>query len=246
MNRVVLESRHKFVYYDNESINGLRELEYEYPAKVNSEEPVVVYIQDDSLPKVDTKLVLDKDRIIVFHCHYYELLIFLAIINQLANQIEHSELNNRLERVFKLCSHIGKSEIKDIDTLRDLLIESKNIYKEAYLEYMNSGKCDFYDKVPIPFIMMDSMIQVVKKALDLKKHFSLLLEFREDMSIYTCRAINDHIASRCNGYLSMNVLLHSDSEWKSYYANNGQFIQDTHDYTEKDFRKHKSRKREYT
>lgn len=244
IDRVVWEIRHKFVYYDDESINLLRELEGVYPFKIDSEEPIVVYIKDSGLPKLDTKFVLSKDIVKIFHEHYYQLLIFSEIINNISNKIEEEELNNRLGRIFKLCSCMGREKIKDIATLKRLLVESRKMYVEAYLDYMKNEKTDFYDRVPIPFVMIDNVIIALKEKLGSKKYFCIMLELDEDISIYNCMAINDYIASRCNGYLSMNVLLHSDSEWKFYYANNGQFIQDVHDYTEVDLRKHKIRKKD--
>ena len=241
MDRVVWDSWHKFVYYDDESIGNLRLLEGVYFPKIDSEEPIIIYVMDEGLPKVDTTLKLDSYRIGFIYEHYYEIVIFLAIIDKIANYIEHSELNTRLKSLFRLCSCIRKEEINDINTLRTMLIDSKNMYKDGYIEYMETGKTDFYNNVPIPFIMMDCMIPDLKKAIGLNKYFSFMLEFDGDISIYTCKAINDYIASRCTGYLSMNVLLHDDSEWKTWYSNNGQFIQETHDYTEIDLRKQKTK-----
>lgn len=241
MNRVVWESWHMFVYYGDESIGTLKKLKNEYPAKMNSDEPIVVYVKDKQLPKLDTKLKLDGYRINIFHEHYYELLIFLSIIDTIVNQIDNDKLNSVFKGVFRLCSSISKRKINDVNTLRTLIIESMNMYREAYLEYMETGKCDFYDKVPIPFVMMDSLVPLIKESINLKKHFSLMIEFDGDISIYTCRAINDYVASRCTGYLSMNVLLHDDSEWKSWYSNNGQFVECIHDYSVIDLRKNKIR-----
>lgn len=245
MNRVVLESRHKFVYYDYETIDLLRLAEYYYPVSIDSEEPIVIYILDCELPKVDTSLKLDKHIIKSFHDRYYELLIFLEIISKIADNIDNDELNKRLGRLFKLCSSIGtKHEINDIKTLRNLLVDSKYMYRDAYIEYMETGKLDFYDKVPIPFIMMDNLLESLKKNIGLEKYFSVFIDLGTDLSIYTCMSINNYIASRCNGYLSMNVLVDKYDEWKHYYASNGQFIQDVHDYTEVDFTTNKKRIRQ--
>lgn len=241
MDRVVWESWHMFAYYDDESIESLRNLRNEYPAKMNSDEPIVVYVKDKKLPKLDTKLKLDGYRINIFHEHYYELLIFLSIIDTIVNQIDNDELNTVFKGLFRLCSMISKRKINDINTLRTLIIDSMNMYKEGYLEYMENGKCDFYNKVPISFVMMDNFVPLIKESIGLKRHFSLMMEFDSDISIYTCRAINNYIASRCTGYLSMNVLLHDDSEWKSWYSNNGQFVEYVHDYSVIDLRKNKIR-----
>ena len=44
VDRVVFDSRHKFVYYDFESIDWLRELSNEYVARIGSTEPIVIHI----------------------------------------------------------------------------------------------------------------------------------------------------------------------------------------------------------
>ena len=125
-----------------------------------------------------------------------------------------------------------------------MLIDSKNMYKEAYTEYITTGVYgDFYGKVAIQFVLIDSIISILKDKINLKKYFSIMLEFSGEVTQLTSMAINDYIASRCNGYLSMNALLPNDNSWKCYYANNGQYIQNVHDYTEIDFRKNKKRER---
>ena len=118
------------------------------------------------------------------------------------------------------------------------------MYKEAYTEYITTGSYnEFYSKVPIPFVMMNSILPILKEKIGLEKHFNILLELKGDISKWTSRAINNYIASRCNGYLSMNVLLENENDWKSYYANNGQLIEWCHDYTDIDLRIGKKRTR---
>ena len=192
------------------------------------------------MPNIDTTLELNKDIIKNFHNRYYELLIFLEIIDRITNNIDNSVLNNKLKRVFRLCSSV-ENDIDDIRIFRSLLIDSKYMYRDAYVEYMESGKLDFYDKVPIPFIMMDIIIPRIKEAIRLEKYFSILIDIDKDKTIYDCMAINNYIASRCNGYLSINVMIDKYDNWKSYYASNGQFIQNIHDYTEVDCTHNKTR-----
>lgn len=240
MDRVVLESRHKFVYYDDKSIEYLRKLENEYFPKINSSEPVVIYIKDGGLPKMNSFLKSDDYIVNVFYERYYELLIFSSIIDTLINYIDIKELNVRLKMIFRMFSYISKSKIEDVYALKETLIYSINMFKNGYIKYMKTGKLDFYDKVPIPFIMLDNVLSDLKKFLGFDKCFSLMLEFEGDISKYSNKAINNYIASRCNGYLSMNVLLQDDSDWKCWYANNGQFIEYIHDYTVVDFRKNKT------
>ena len=242
IDRVIWESRHKFVYYDYETKDYFIDLDCVYKAKLNSNYPIVISIYDEGLPNIDTTLELDKEIIKSFHNRYYELLIFLGIVDHITNYIDNNELNKRLGRLFKLCSSIGTDkDIDDIRILRSLLIDSKYMYRDAYTLYMESGKLDFYDKVPIPFIMMDGFVSNIKKAIGLDKYFCVLIDLDKDKTIYDCMAINNYIASRCNGYLSINVMLNKYDNWKSYYSSNGQLIQSIHDYTEVDCTYNKTR-----
>ena len=238
IDRVIWESRHKFVYYDYETKDRFIDLDCVYKAKLDSTHPIVISIYDEGLPNIDTNLKLDKEVIKSFHNRYYELLIFLEIIDDITNHIDNDVLNKRLKRVFRLCYD---NDIDDIRMFRSLLIDSKYMYRDAYVEYMESGKLDFYDKVPIPFIMMDIIIPRIKEAIRLEKYFSILIDIDKDKTIYDCMAINNYIASRCNGYLSINVMLNKNDNWKSYYSSNGQFIQYIHDYTEVDCTCNKTR-----
>ena len=244
VDRVVSDSFHKFIYYDDESISSLRSLENEYVPKVNSSEPIVVYVSDLGLPKLDTTLDLDSYRITIFHERYWELSIVLAIIERLMSHIDVSELNNRLIETFRLFSFISKRKIKDVNTLRDMLYDSKNMFRDGFLEYMKTGKIEFYDKVPIQFVMIDNMLSHIKSDLGLERHFTFMVDVNEEIDKYTCKSINDYVASRCTGYLSMNILLNRDTVWKSWYSNNGQLVEYIHDYIELDLTKHIIRSRD--
>ena len=240
IDRVIWESRHKFVYYDYETKARFIDLDCVYKSELDSIHPIVICIYDEGLPNIDTTLKLDKEIIKSFHNRYYELLIFLEIIDDITNNIDNDMLNKKLKRVFRLCSNL-ENDIDDIRVFRSLLIDSKYMYRDAYIEYMETGKLDFYDKVPIPFIMMDNIIPMIKKAIGLEKYFSVLIDLDKDKTVYDCMAINNYIASRCNGYLSINVLLNKNDNWKSYYSGNGQLIERIHDYTEVDCTYNKTR-----
>ena len=228
---IVLESRHKFVYYDENNKNKILDMISRYPARIDSDSPILVYVQDDGLPKIDNKLGLNKDKIKSIHNNYYSLLIFFSIIDTLIKNIDIDILNSRLKRTFEFCSYNNKEEIRDVVTLRDKLLKSKNDYRDAYIKYMETGELDLFDKLEIPFVIIDSLVENLKQEISLMENFSLLLDLGNDLSIYNYMSVNNYIASRCNGYLSMNVLC-GDNEWGYYYTSNGQFIEYVHDYTE--------------
>lgn len=241
IDRVVWESRHKFVYYDEDTKSDILDMVSRYPAKLDSEEPIVVYISDSGLSKIDSKLDLNKYKIRSFHDRYFELLIFLAIVDTLIKNIDKDILNEKLSRMFRLCSYTAKKKINDVIELREMLSRSIDSYKEAYVKYQETGELDFYETIEFPFLMMYNSLECLKEEINLKKYFALLIEIDNDTS-YNHMAINGYIASRCNGYLSVNVLL-NDYDWKYYYSSNGQLIEYIHDYTVVDLRKNKVKKR---
>lgn len=135
IDRVVLESRHKFVYYDDNK-DKILDMVSRYPARIDSDSPILVYVQDNGLPKIDNKLELDKYKIKSIHNNYYSLLIFLSIIDTLIKNIDIDILNSRLKGTFEFCSYNNKEEIRDVVTLRDKLLKSKNDYRDAYIKYI--------------------------------------------------------------------------------------------------------------
>lgn len=235
IDRVVWDSWHNFVYYDELDKCKILEDISRHDVKLNSKKPIVIYICDDGLPVVNNDIKVDKYRIEFFHRRYYELLILLSIIDKLIESIDIDDLNSRFRRVFYLLS--DNVDINDVIVLRGLLDKCKNIYKQEYVNYIENGILgDFYNDLEISNIIIDMIIPCIKRSIGLEKYFSLLIDVDREMSIYNQMSINDYISSRCTGYLSINVLL-SKYNWEYYYNSNGQFIQNVHDYNEIDLRR---------
>lgn len=241
---IISESRHKFVYFDG-SEDTFSHIEKKYPAVIDSSDPIAVYVKDSGIPRAFVRypeVKLDRDMIISYHNRYYEILIFSSIIDTLFGQIDESILNKRMKRVFELCSMGSKSKIKNVSMLREYLIKSKDMYKNKYYDYIKTGRMDFYDEIPIPYVIIDMLVPTLKECLGFNGYFSLLLEVDDNISLQSEMAINDYISSRCNGYLSVNILL-SGNEWSYYYNSNGIVIERVHDYGEVNLRKDKIRKK---
>jgi len=241
MDRVVWNSWHKFVYYDElDKVKILDELS-KYNAKLNSSEPIVVYICDGGLPNVNEDIQVDRYRVEFFHYRYYELLIVLSIIDKLIESIDRDVLNSRFKRLFHLL--FDNVDINDVIELRNILDKCKNIYKREYVNYINTGILgDFYSDLEISNVIIDMIIPCIKKSIGLEKYFSLFIDVDSNLSIFNEISINDYIGSRCTTYLSINMLI-SKYDWKCYYSSNGQFIQNVHDYSEIDLRRNKVKSR---
>ena len=235
MGRVIWDSWHKFVYYDDIDKCKILDDLSKYKVNLDSKEPIVIYINDLGLPKVNEDVEVDRYRIEFFHHRYYELLILLSIIDKLIESIDIDVLNSRFKRLFHLLS--DNVDISDVMVLRELLDKCKNIYKREYIKYINTGILgDFYSDLEISNVIIDMIVPCIKKSIGLEKYFSLLIDVDSEISKYNEMSINDYIASRCTGYLSVNILL-SKYEWKYYYSSNGQFIENIHDYSEINLRR---------
>lgn len=242
MDKVVLENKHKFVYYDNKSIKDLRMISKNYPPKINSEEPIAIYIKTTGLPsRVSVNKFISRDIIKVFHENYFQLLIFSEMINVLSKNIDNVELNNRLKRVFRLCSCVFREKIDDIKKLKKIINDSKKNLVNAYYEYLRHSKINFYDDVSMSFMLINYLIPILKDAIGLKKHFGIILELNENISLYNCVALNDYISYRNSKDVSINVLLSGDTKLEFYCTSNGEIVESIYDYVEKDFREGKTK-----
>lgn len=241
MDRVIWDSWHKFVYYDDIDKSKILDELSKYKASLNSNEPIVVYVCDDGLSMVNENIHVDRYRIEFFHHRYYELLIILSIVDKLIDSIDIDVLNSRFKRLFHLLS--DNIDINDVILFRDLLDKCKNVYKREYISYINTGILgDFYNNMEISNVIIDMIVPCIKKSIGLEKYFSLVIDIDNEISIYNEMSINNYIASRCTRYLSINVLI-SKYNWKCYYNSNGQIIENIHDFSEIDLRKNKIKSR---
>lgn len=228
---IVLDSRHKFVYCLEEEKKGIFNLFSKYGAKMDSDMPILVYVDDAGLPTIDNKLALAWNRIQSFHTNYYSFLLFSTILTTLMEQVEHDTLNERLKGTFRLCSYGIGDKISDVVILRDKLLKNKEDYKKAYIKYMETGNLDLLDQLEFFIIIINPLVESLKKDIGLKQNFILLLDLGSNLSIYNKMSVNDYIGSKSNDYLSICVLC-GENDWGYYYTNHGQVIQDTYDYVE--------------
>lgn len=234
LDRVVLDSRNKFVYIDND-MKDLFDTSL-YQAKIDSYEPILVNVSDFELPNIESNLKLNRYMIESIYNNYYAFVIVLSIIDTLIKDIDKKELNRRFRNIFRLYSLINGVNINDIDEFRGMINDSKEVYREGYLEYINTGECNFFDKLKIKFIIVDNFVYDLRKSIGLDKYFSLVFNIDKDISIYDEMAINNYISSRDNRYISINVIC-NDRDWRYYYNMNGIMIENNSDYVEFDLRK---------
>ena len=87
MDRVVWDSWHKFVYYDEIDKCKILDDLSKYNCELNSSEPIVIYIFDEGLPKINEDIYVDRYSVEFFHHRYYELLIKRLLIHNNVHEI---------------------------------------------------------------------------------------------------------------------------------------------------------------
>jgi len=226
IDKILLDNRHKFVYFDEDSRETLKKECLEYNFDINDSLPI--YIKDNGLPKINSELKLDKITVSVLYDRYYDFLVCFLVIDALIKNIDKDILNKKFKRLFDMYSDMSRKKINNIDDLRDVLDHEKNMIKELYNEYMTTGKVDKYNELYMGYIMTDIFLKNIKRGIGIKGCFSILFDY-DELSIENKCVINRFINCRSNGYLSINVLC-GDRNWDVYIDKNGYYIDNIHDY----------------
>lgn len=225
-------SRHQIIYGYNtkERHQFLQELEESYPVKTSSNIPIAIYMEDYILSKPNKKQS-DYETISAAG-EFLEFTIIENIINKiLSSGLKLDEKNqadfvNRITSLFGNRKHEQLTNIKRLKELRRALLESKNFYRERYLQE-DKEKLSI-DNLIIPFITAESVVPKVKTLLELDSYFGLIFDITNSISPLSAITINNYIGKRCNADLSIKLACDATS-WPTYCSLNGQ-IDAIHDY----------------
>ena len=225
-------SRHQIIYGYNtkERHQFLQGLEESYPVKTSGNIPIAIYMEDYILSKPNKKQS-DYETISAAG-EFLEFTIIENIISKiLSSSIKLDEKNqadfvNRITRLFGNRKHEQLTNIKRLKELRRALLESKNFYRERYLQE-DKEKLSI-DNLIIPFITAESVVPKVKTILELDSYFGLIFDITNSISPLSAITINNYIGKRCNAALSIKLACDATS-WPTYCSLNGQ-IDAIHDY----------------
>lgn len=225
-------SRHQIIYgYNTKGRHQfLKGLEESYPVKTSSNIPIAIYMEDYILSKPNKKQS-DYETISAAG-EFLEFTIIENIINKiLSSGLKLDEKNqadfvNRITSLFGNRNHEQLTNIKRLKELRRALLESKNFYRERYLQEDKENLS--IDNLIIPFITAESVVPKVKNLLELDSYFGLIFDITNSISPLSAITINNYIGKRCNADLSIKLACDAIS-WPTYCSLNGQ-IDAIHDY----------------
>lgn len=225
-------SRHQIIYGYNtkERHQFLQELEESYPVKTSSNIPIAIYMEDYILSKPNKKQS-DYETISAAG-EFLEFTIIENIINKILSSGLKLDEKNQADFVTRITSLFGNrkheqlTNIKRLKELRRALLESKNFYRDRYLQEDKENLS--IDNLIIPFITAESVVPKVKNLLELDSYFGLIFDITNSISPLSAITINNYIGKRCNADLSIKLACDATS-WPTYCSLNGQ-IDAIHDY----------------
>ena len=225
-------SRHQIIYGYNtkERHQFLQELEESYPVKTSGNIPIAIYMEDYILSKTNKK-PSDYETISAAG-EFLEFTIIENIINKILlsglklDEKNQADFVTRITSLFGNRKHEQLTNIKRLKELRRALLESKNFYRDRYLQE-DKEKLSI-DNLPIPFITAESVVPKVKTLLELDSYFGLIFDITNSISPLSAITINNYIGKRCNADLSIKLACDATS-WPTYCSLNGQ-IDAIHDY----------------
>lgn len=237
MHQIMDQSRHQFIYgYDGlQRKQFLENIASHYPIVLDKNFPMAIYVAEFGLPKIiDIYKDVDKNKIAMISREFLYLSVASDILIKAKTTIDGNLLNERIRRLIWMLNkyNINKDypSIENLDSLIDLLIQSKEFYKKYYIEYYGQGiESTTINEVGISHLQIDMFISQLKRALNNESYFGIIIDKQDEIAISSTQAINFLIGKRINSDISMKIAIEPD-KWDLYKDSNGQLIDCVHDY----------------
>ena len=236
-NAVAMHAWHEIIYCsDNERRNVfLNDMINDYPIKIDSDEPAIVYVDDFMLPNTDLNITTLDSRVQSIAREYLSFTLIASIVEQTIRQENLEKINKKLTKfigdINRLYIDDEKFFIRDVSDLLDVLKKSKEFYKEHYVELMNRGiwNGDF-STIPMSFVEFGMFISAYKRGLNRSSHFGLILNYNGSGAVVSQRAVNGLVTRRIAGDAAIKLVC-EPGIWKTYHDLNGMLAEDVHDYS---------------
>lgn len=235
-NEIIGQSRHQFIYgYNNEERKSfIKELDNDFPIKIDSNLPMTIYLNEFGLPNIPiNNSELDLNKIDILSREYLSFSIACSILLKSKENIGF-DLTERIEKLLTIINKYYKNSnypnILSLDDLINVLEQSKDFYKVYYIDYLKNGIEDkSINDIVLPFLQLESFVSQYKKVLNNTSYFSVIIDKCDDIAASSTKAINLLIGSRINKDISMKIVLEPNM-WETYFDLNGQFVESIHDY----------------
>lgn len=228
---------HQFLYgYNTEQRKEfLQSMVDSHPIKLDNTEAVAVLVSDYSLPKVDNPVECDKYQVMTLAREHFNVVLVDAIVEQTMRQVELDKLNEKMKSFIKAVNRLllspGFDDIQDISEFSKVLKDVKKFYSDEYVRLLQTGTFQGdITSLRLGFIDLNSFAHYYKKALNTRRHFSVIIDHQNTEALVSQKAVNGIVTRRCTGDISMKIAC-EPQEWGTYYDLNGMFAEAVHDYS---------------
>lgn len=227
---------HQFLYgYKGmERTEFLQSMVSRYPVKLYNNEAVAIYLDDYSLPIVENPKKCDEYQVIAIAREYLNVVLVDAIVDQTIRQVELDKLNEKMKTFIDAVNRVligpGFEKIKDISEFSKVLKDVKKFYSEEYVKLLQTGTFQGdITSLRFCFIDLNFFANYYKRALNMKNHFSMIVDCKKTGATISQQAINGVVTRRCTGDISMKIACEPE-EWKTFGDLNGTLAEYIHDY----------------
>lgn len=227
---------HQFLYgYKGiERTEFLQSMPEHYPVKLDNTEAVAIYLDDYSLPIVENPVKCDEVQATMIAREYFSTVLVDAIVEQTIRQVEIDKLNENMKTFINAVNRImispGSKKIEDISEFSKVIKDVKKFYSDEYVRLLQTGTFQGdINSLRIWFIELNFFANYYKKALNMKSHFSVIIDCKKTGANISQRAVNGIITRRCTGDISMKVACEPE-DWKTFVDLNGMLAEYVHDY----------------
>lgn len=237
-NSIINTGWHQFIYgYDTDKrTQFLKNIAVNHPVTLNRDCPQAIYIEDFSLPILDSDFLVDKNLLNIISRNYFDFTIYYQLLLELSKLDCLKEFNGReelfLDYVNRLILNDGFSNIQSLESLKDCLLQARNFYKEKYISLLT--ETDFkkdIDDLPISSIFMgERYIKEFKKMINNGSYFAVIIDHKGDAPLVSIQAVNGYVGKRCTADISIKVAC-EPKNWSSYCDLDGNFVENPHDYS---------------
>lgn len=241
--KIVGTNRHQFIYGENshERTRFLKDIEGSHKLAIGQDTPSVIYLR----PSFKHENSTSDRRLMFLSIAHLETILEIETLTKIKNNIPLDVFDNVAKNLYRIFSAIYETPIDSLDEA--LVIMNRYIkkfddwYNDICLEKKSIGIDLNYPR----YLMFELLVSELKRAIDFKSYFAVIIDHKERLDDFYTKAINNFVNSRY-GNISMKVVTHPD-EWESYITTSGNIVQYDHDYDivelDDSFKKHILRKK---
>ena len=231
------KSRHQFIYGENgvEREQFLRNLVHRYPITCNQDVPMAIYLENFSLPQVESiSHDVDDINLTIIAREYFNFSCFSNLMDAFQKQVSMEQLDGKMNQFLMIINRFFRNKkfekIQSVEELDYILKQVQEMYREAYIQLLTCGNFPIrYEEMTISMLDFNMLMVYFKKMIHNRSYLAVIVDVQEEIPILSMKAINGFITKRNQENISMKVASEFQN-FKTYEDLDGVFAEYLHDY----------------